>query len=45
MQARFVPSHYMTDLFNKLKKLKQGTKTVEEFYKEMDVTTQLLCID
>ncbi|KAK1628507.1 hypothetical protein QYE76_002822 [Lolium multiflorum] len=26
MQARFVPTHYMTDLFNKLQKLKQGTK-------------------
>ncbi|KAK1664973.1 hypothetical protein QYE76_053132 [Lolium multiflorum] len=38
MQARFVPAHYMTDLFNKLQKLKQGTKTVEEFYKEMELT-------
>ncbi|KAK1627781.1 hypothetical protein QYE76_002096 [Lolium multiflorum] len=38
MHALFVPSHYMTDLFNKLQKLKQGTKTVEEFYKEMDLT-------
>ncbi|KAK1664982.1 hypothetical protein QYE76_053141 [Lolium multiflorum] len=32
MQARFVPQHYKTDLFNKLQKLKQGTKTVEEFF-------------
>ncbi|KAK1627990.1 hypothetical protein QYE76_002305 [Lolium multiflorum] len=38
MQARFVPTHYKTDLFNKLQKLKQGTKTVEEFYKEMELT-------
>ncbi|KAK1681388.1 hypothetical protein QYE76_042236 [Lolium multiflorum] len=38
MQARFVPTHYMTDLFNKLQKLKQGTKTVEEFFKEMELT-------
>ncbi|KAK1627943.1 hypothetical protein QYE76_002258 [Lolium multiflorum] len=38
MHARFVPTHYMTDLFNKLQKLKQGTKTVEEFYKEMELT-------
>ncbi|KAK1678899.1 hypothetical protein QYE76_039747 [Lolium multiflorum] len=38
MQARFVPTHYKTDLFNKLQKLKKGTKTVEEFYKEMDLT-------
>ncbi|KAK1608389.1 hypothetical protein QYE76_032062 [Lolium multiflorum] len=38
MQARFVPQHYKTDLFNKLQKLKQGTKTVEEFFKEMELT-------
>ncbi|KAK1616599.1 hypothetical protein QYE76_022116 [Lolium multiflorum] len=38
MQARFVSTHYKTDLFNKLQKLKQGTKTVEEFYKEMELT-------
>ncbi|KAK1648910.1 hypothetical protein QYE76_066715 [Lolium multiflorum] len=36
MQARFVPVHYKFDLFNKLQKLKQGTKTVEEFYNEME---------
>ncbi|KAK1680946.1 hypothetical protein QYE76_041794 [Lolium multiflorum] len=33
-----LPSHYMTDLFNKLQKLKQGTKTIEDFYKEMELT-------
>ncbi|KAK1609458.1 hypothetical protein QYE76_033131 [Lolium multiflorum] len=38
MQALFVPTHYKTDLFNKLQKLKQGTKTVEEFFKEMELT-------
>ncbi|KAK1679241.1 hypothetical protein QYE76_040089 [Lolium multiflorum] len=38
MQARFVPTHYKTNLFNKLQKLKQGTKTVEEFFKEMELT-------
>ncbi|KAK1617486.1 hypothetical protein QYE76_023003 [Lolium multiflorum] len=38
MQARFVPTHYKTDLFNKLQQLKQGTKTVEEFFKEMELT-------
>ncbi|KAK1601953.1 hypothetical protein QYE76_027058 [Lolium multiflorum] len=38
MQARFVPTHYKTDLFNKLQKLKQGTKSVEEFFKEMELT-------
>ncbi|KAK1572649.1 hypothetical protein QYE76_018789 [Lolium multiflorum] len=38
MQARFVPTHYMPDLFNKIQKLKQGTKTIEEFFKEMELT-------
>nr|XP_051184482.1 uncharacterized protein LOC127298681 isoform X1 [Lolium perenne]XP_051184490.1 uncharacterized protein LOC127298681 isoform X1 [Lolium perenne]XP_051184494.1 uncharacterized protein LOC127298681 isoform X1 [Lolium perenne]XP_051184500.1 uncharacterized protein LOC127298681 isoform X1 [Lolium perenne]XP_051184508.1 uncharacterized protein LOC127298681 isoform X1 [Lolium perenne]XP_051184515.1 uncharacterized protein LOC127298681 isoform X1 [Lolium perenne]XP_051184523.1 uncharacterized prot len=38
MHARFVPTHYMTDLFNKLQQLKQRTKTVEEFFKEMELT-------
>ncbi|KAK1681486.1 hypothetical protein QYE76_042334 [Lolium multiflorum] len=38
MEARFVSKHYKTDLFNKLQKLKQGTKTVEEFFKEMELT-------
>ncbi|KAK1642308.1 hypothetical protein QYE76_060113 [Lolium multiflorum] len=38
MQARFVPTHYKTDLFNKLPQLKQGTKTVEEFFKELELT-------
>ncbi|KAK1616679.1 hypothetical protein QYE76_022196 [Lolium multiflorum] len=38
MQSRFLPTYYKTDLFNKLQKLMQGTKTVEEFYKEMELT-------
>ena len=38
MYARFVPEHYRQDLFDKLQNLKQGTKTIEEFYKEMEMT-------
>jgi hypothetical protein len=30
MQTHFVPDHYNRDLFNKLQKLTQGTKFVEE---------------
>ena len=37
MRARFVPTHYTRDLFKKLQLLKQGTKTVEEYYQEMEV--------
>ena len=38
MYARFVPEHYRQDLFNKLQHLKQGTKSVEEYYKEIEMT-------
>ena len=37
MGDRFVPTHYTRDLFKKLKLLKQGTKTVEEYYQEMEI--------
>ena len=36
MRARFVPTYYNRDLFKKLQLLKQGTKSVEEYYKEME---------
>ena len=38
MYARFVPEHYRQDLFNKLQNLKQSSKSVEEYYKDMEVT-------
>ena len=37
MRAHFVPTHYSRDLFKKLQLLKQGTKSVEEYYKEMEI--------
>ena len=37
MRARFVPTYYNCDLFKKLQLLKQGTKSVEEYYKEMEI--------
>ena len=37
MRARFVPTHYTRDLFKKLQLLNQGTKTVEEYYQEMEI--------
>ena len=36
MRARFVPKHYKRDLFDKLQNLKQESKSVEEYYKEME---------
>ena len=37
MRARFVPTYYNRDLFKKLQLLKKGTKSVEEYYKEMEI--------
>ena len=37
MRAHFVPTYYDRDLFKKLQLLKQGTKSVEEYYKEMEI--------
>ncbi|XP_031375623.1 uncharacterized protein LOC116190098 [Punica granatum] len=37
MRRRFVPSHYYRDLYLKLQNLKQGSKTVEEYHKEMEI--------
>ena len=37
MRARFVPTYYTRDLFKMLLPLKQGTKTVEEYYQEMEI--------
>ena len=35
MRRRFVPSEYQRDLQNRLQRLSQGTRTVDEYYKEM----------
>ena len=37
MRACFMPTHYTRDLFKKLQLLKQGTKTVQEYYQEMEI--------
>ena len=37
MRLRFVPQHYTRDLYQRLQTLKQGYKTVEEYYKEMEL--------
>ncbi|KAG7583645.1 Integrase catalytic core [Arabidopsis suecica] len=36
MRKRFVPSHYHRELHNRLRNLVQGSKSVEEYYKEME---------
>jgi hypothetical protein len=37
MRARFVPYYYAHDLINKLQQLKQGAKSVEEYYQELQI--------
>ncbi|XP_062075242.1 uncharacterized protein LOC133779278 [Humulus lupulus] len=37
MRKRFVPSHYYRGLYQKLQRLNQGSKSVDEYYKEMEV--------
>ncbi|XP_062086346.1 uncharacterized protein LOC133792455 [Humulus lupulus] len=37
MRKRFVPSHYYRGLYQKLQRLNQGSKSVDEYYKEMKV--------
>ena len=38
MRRRFIPNHYYYDLFQKLQGLQQGSRSVDEYYKEMEVT-------
>ncbi|KAK8554936.1 hypothetical protein V6N13_016190 [Hibiscus sabdariffa] len=38
MRKRFVPSHYHRDLFQKLQGLKQGSRSVEDYFKEMEMS-------
>lgn len=38
MRKRFIPSYYHRDLHNKLQRITQGSKSVNEYYKEMEVS-------
>jgi hypothetical protein len=37
LRWRFVPSHYYRDLYHKLQNLTQGSRSVEDYHKEMEV--------
>jgi RNA-splicing ligase RtcB len=37
MRKCFVPSHYYRGLYQKLQNLRQGSKSVDDYYKEMEV--------
>ncbi|KAL4309577.1 hypothetical protein GQ457_01G017200 [Hibiscus cannabinus] len=38
MRKRFVPAHYHRDILQKLQSLKQGNKSVEDYFKEMEIS-------
>nr|XP_027071919.1 uncharacterized protein LOC113696736 [Coffea arabica]XP_027077003.1 uncharacterized protein LOC113700752 [Coffea arabica] len=38
MKKRFVPSHYHRDLYHKLQTLTQGQRSVEDYYKDMEIS-------
>ena len=37
MRRRFIPSYYHRELFRKLQSLAQGSKSVEDYHKEMEI--------
>jgi hypothetical protein len=37
MRRRFVPSHYYREFYQKLQSLTQGYKSVDDYYKEMEI--------
>ncbi|KAK1643186.1 hypothetical protein QYE76_060991 [Lolium multiflorum] len=40
MTSRFVPTNYLWNIFDKLTLLRQGVKTVDEYYMEMEILMQ-----
>jgi hypothetical protein len=38
MRRRFVPNHYYRDLYLKLQGLNQGSRFMDEYFKEMEIT-------
>nr|XP_027100916.1 uncharacterized protein LOC113720155 [Coffea arabica] len=37
MRKRFIPSHYHRDLYQKLQNLSQGSRSVDDYFKEMEI--------
>src|SRR3954469_15842572 len=40
MRDRFIPRNYIRSLYDKLQTLKQGTKSVDDYYQEMELIMQ-----
>ena len=37
LRRRYVPSHYHREFLNKLQRMTQGSKSVDEFYKDLEI--------
>ncbi|KAK1605030.1 hypothetical protein QYE76_028703 [Lolium multiflorum] len=44
MNSRFVPTNYLRTIYDKLTLLRQGVKTVDEYYMEMEMLMQRGCV-
>jgi len=42
MRARFVPPHYKKELLLKLQRLHQGPRSVDEYFKDLEVTLTMI---
>ena len=38
MRERFVPPHYVSEMHNKLQRLYKRSKSVDDYYKEMEIS-------
>ena len=38
MRKRFIPTHFYRDLHKKLHRMSQGSRSVEDYFKDMEVT-------
>ena len=45
MRRRFVPAHYLREIHHKLQRLTQGSRTVEDYHKEMEILMARANID
>ena len=45
MRKRYIPKHYSRVLKQKFYTLQQGSKSVEEYYKEMETLMNRACIN
>lgn len=45
IQKRFIPSHYYHDFYQKLQNFTQGTKSMEDYYKKMEVVMIMVNVE